>query len=684
MKRLGCSAAARTAAVMLSALMLILTIASAAGCVFCFWSEMYTKTYEDVLSERITAAVREQIMNVYFDHINSYDIYEVSDSIFYSAQDISGNEVLTNCDGGFAELDKSGMYRMSFTFNEDSEKYMRKFDVCVSLDGNAKDNENDGIRIYADLIEYMYSVKYRVMVLAVIFAILTVIFYVFAVNSAGCRKDTEGAVRGWFDKIPFDVLIVLALFAAVLELMGISAFADFVSYSTEWTMYYALIILVAGCVFFDSMLITLLSMSFVVRLKTGTFISNNFSVYIVKVLWRWIKKLVSGVVGAFVKAAKLVYRIIYDIPVFYRGAIFWCVAVPVFALVNGVLVKMSKYDGFWDIFIFLLWLAAIALGVYRSWNLSRIKTGSGKLAEGKLDEKISTEYLSFDYRETAKNLNRVGDGIALAVEEKMKGERFKTELITNVSHDIKTPITSIINYIDLLKKTNIEDETALEYISVLERQSERLKKLTVDLIEASKASSGVIEVAPELMELGIFLSQASGEYSERMKKNELTLITSFPEEKINVYADGKLMWRVIDNLMSNACKYSLPGTRVYLSLSKSGREAVITLNNISREAINYSGDELTERFVRGDMSRHTEGSGLGLSIAKSLVELQGGRLIIFTDSDLFKVTVRIKLADWGSISVSEEEKEKGTEHEECAADAEMSDGSEPDSDNIIK
>ena len=226
-----------------------------------------------------------------------------------------------------------------------------------------------------------------------------------------------------------------------------------------------------------------------------------------------------------------------------------------------------------------------------------------------------------------------------AVNEKMKSERMRTELITNVSHDIKTPLTSIINYVDLIKKEKPENEKIKEYIGVLDRQSVRLKKLIEDLVEASKASTGNLTVNLAECEAGVLLSQTVGEFDERLKNAGLTPVLNIPEEPVKIMADGRHLWRVFENLTGNVCKYSMPGTRVYMELVKRDGKAVITFKNISKYELNISGEELMERFVRGDKSRNTEGSGLGLSIARSLTELQKGEMRIEVDGDLFKVTL---------------------------------------------
>jgi signal transduction histidine kinase len=245
-----------------------------------------------------------------------------------------------------------------------------------------------------------------------------------------------------------------------------------------------------------------------------------------------------------------------------------------------------------------------------------------------------------DFKDFGEKLNSIGDGLQNAVNEKVKSERFKTELITNVSHDIKTPLTSIINYVDLLKKEEIKNETAKEYIEVIDRHSERLKKLVEDLVEASKASTGNMTVDFADCNVGVLITQALGEFDERFRKSHISPVLKKSQSDVIIKADARLLWRVFDNLLSNICKYSLPDTRAYLETYVSGNKAFIEFKNISKCEINLDSDELTERFVRGDSSRNTDGSGLGLSIAKSLTELQNGQMDITVDGDLFKVVLQ--------------------------------------------
>ena len=250
-----------------------------------------------------------------------------------------------------------------------------------------------------------------------------------------------------------------------------------------------------------------------------------------------------------------------------------------------------------------------------------------------------------DLKKQGEDLNSIASGMSLAVEKQLKSERMKTELITNVSHDIKTPLTSIINYADLIGKEPCENAKITEYAEVLVRQSVRLKRLIEDLVEASKASTGNLEVCLQPCDASVFLIQADGEYEEKLKKADLTLVVQQSESEIRILADGRRMWRVFDNLMNNICKYAQPGTRVYLILEKKEKKAVITFKNTSREALNISEEELMERFVRGDSSRNTEGNGLGLSIARSLTELQKGTMNIQIDGDLFKAVLEFPVIE---------------------------------------
>lgn len=274
---------------------------------------------------------------------------------------------------------------------------------------------------------------------------------------------------------------------------------------------------------------------------------------------------------------------------------------------------------------------------------SKIVDGIDVIAGGDAKHKIDTAGMHGYNLNLAEAVNSIGDGIDKAVSTSMKDERMKADLITNVSHDIKTPLTSIINYVDLLKRANIEDETARSYIDILEQKSLRLKALTNDLVEISKITSGNITL--ELVNLNMveMINQVTGEFDERFKEKSLTPILNLPKEDVVIHADGQALYRILENLYINIYKYALQGTRVYIDLLTGENKAELIIRNISAEPVKLDSAMLTERFIRGDISRGTEGSGLGLSIAKSLAEAQNGRLDISLDGDLFKVVVSFDL-----------------------------------------
>ena len=277
-------------------------------------------------------------------------------------------------------------------------------------------------------------------------------------------------------------------------------------------------------------------------------------------------------------------------------------------------------------------------------NLHTLQKGARDLADGNYHE-IGNPLLFGEFKKHANALNSIGQGVERAVEARIKSEKTKSELITNVSHDLKTPLTSIVNYIELLQREDLQNDKAKEYIEVLQRQAQRLKKLTDDVVDASKAAAGSVEAQKERIDLGVVLSQLCGEYADQMERAGLQLVSELPEAPPTVIADGRLLSRVLDNLMSNAVKYSMRGTRVYLSLQAYSGTAAITLRNISGAPLNVSPEELTERFVRGDRSRNTEGSGLGLYIARSLTELMNGSFRIGIDGDLFRVDLGFPLGE---------------------------------------
>ena len=293
---------------------------------------------------------------------------------------------------------------------------------------------------------------------------------------------------------------------------------------------------------------------------------------------------------------------------------------------------------FWGLMVFASITADIALVCYGAWCFGTLLKGARHMAQGNLNYQIDTRYPFGCFREFAVQLNSLAGAAQVAAERQMKSERMKTELITNVSHDIKTPLTSIINYVDLMKKPHSTEDHET-YLDVLDRQSQRLKKLIDDLMDMSKASSGSMSVEMGQVDAAEAVNQALGEFADKLEQVNLTPVFRHPDFPVIMQADGRLVWRVLSNILSNAVKYALPDTRLYVDLMVLQGNAVLAIKNISRDQLNVNADELMERFVRGDASRNTEGSGLGLNIAKSLVELQKGQMHLMVDGDLFKVTL---------------------------------------------
>ena len=325
-----------------------------------------------------------------------------------------------------------------------------------------------------------------------------------------------------------------------------------------------------------------------------------------------------------------------NVPLFWKGLIIFSVI----GFVKCLFLFGFRHDsGVLLVMLMAMAVAEVLIIVYVLLQMKELQDGAKRVASGDLSKQVDTSKMFWEFKKHGENINKVSEGISIAVEEQLKSERFKTELITNVSHDIKTPLTSIINYVDLIKKEKVSDETICEYIDVLDRQSSRLKKLIEDLMEASKASTGNLAVHFEECDANMLLMQVVGEFEDKLNASALEVVVDRPANPVSVIADGRHMWRVLDNLLNNACKYSQPNTRVYIELKQEGNLATITFKNISKSALNIPSEELMERFVRGDSSRNTEGSGLGLSIAQSLTELMNGTMRLEIDGDLFKVTL---------------------------------------------
>ena len=452
----------------------------------------------------------------------------------------------------------------------------------------------------------------------ILLSIAELVLFIFLARSAGRRED--GAIEtGWQERIPFDLYLALDCFAGVfLCTAGVDAFRMYADY---YTPPYDLALL--GVAFLLAVLVLGLWMTLCTRVKAGKWWRHTVTFYVLHFCWRAVK-------WCWRTLCALCRGIVGGIPMIWRTAL-GCVVV-------SILLIAFESNRAYGLLLMLLIALSLAACLF-SLQLRKLQKEGEALAAGDLNAQVDTKWMYWDLKRHAENLNSIGDGMAIAVEKQLKSERLKTELITNVSHDIKTPLTSIINYVDLLQHEHTSEQEE-EYLNVLKRQAFKLKKLTEDLVEASKATTGNLPVNAVRCSMNELLAQVSGEYGERLAAAELTLVDVLPEKELYCCVDGALMWRVIDNLLSNICKYAQNGTRVYLTLEKTGGDAVVTFKNTSRAALNIPAEELLERFVRGDSSRSTEGNGLGLSIARSLTELQGGTMSLAIDGDLFKAILK--------------------------------------------
>ena len=472
------------------------------------------------------------------------------------------------------------------------------------------------------VFDIINPIRYLLPWLCSLSALIAVAVLVYLLYAAGHRPGQSGIVLSTLDRMPLELFILLVAIPFILCI----AFGLDLSYYVEPFIYFCLSLpLLIIC----TLLALLFLLGITVRLKAGGWWRYTLLYLICRTVFRFLRKTIGGLgrgirnaIGALPSLWKLI------------------AGFSTFTLVNSLLLMAM---GGTTPGMVLFWLPLTALVFAWLCHIvlmaDRLKLGAERLANGELDAQIDTTHMHGELLQHAENLNNIGHGLARAVEARIKSERMKTELITNVSHDIKTPLTSIINYVDLLKKENFEDLKVQRYLEILESKAQRLKTLTEDVVEASKVSSGNISL--EFMNLNFveMIQQTSGEFEEKFKARNLTEVLNISVEEACIRADGRRTWRILENIYNNAAKYAMEGTRIYADLKVENGQVIFSLKNISQQQLNISADELTERFIRGDISRSTEGSGLGLSIAKTLTELQGGQFQLYLDGDLFKVTV---------------------------------------------
>lgn len=580
--------------------------------IFAMETDMYTSDTDYYDTERfqsIANGYQYRVVDAYqFDYVSSS--LTNSNNLGYTLADMEGNILMekplleevgtTLVKDDFLHYETDALTYETMDLEEPIPVVVTLF-VAANMD--LKDDFAPSYMTY-NLIEQNLDILPNFTIASILICLLAIIFSVCAV---GHQKDTDEIVLNIQDKIPLDLYLCGAAALVIIPFFGVMYVWNSGLRPTTMcviSVFYGLYAL--------SLLLACL-LTFANRLKLG----------------KWWRNTLIYRIGAW--CFGLGGRLINALPMVLLVGIVWSICSLVFL--------SSTYE-FGIIFFLCLFLGIFFL--YLAVQLDILRKAGKQLVEGNWEDNVNEKWLLPPFKKHLLHLTDISKSIAVAVNERMKSEHMKTELITNVSHDIKTPLTSIINYVDLMQKEELPEKSK-KYLDIIDKHSHRLKKLTDDLVEASKASTGNLPcdlVASDLSEL---LHQATTEYEERFALQNLQLILGLPEEKILCMMDGNLTWRVLNNIMNNAAKYAQPNTRVYIAVETTATEAILSIKNISKDPLNIPSDALMERFVRGDVSRSTEGSGLGLNIAKSLVELQSGTFAIEIDGDLFKVRIALPL-----------------------------------------
>ena len=498
----------------------------------------------------------------------------------------------------------------------------KDFVFAVSVD--TKFSVADSMADEAENYETYSKLMFPMLAGAVFGSVLWLIGMVWLTVTAGRKPEDEEIHLNGFDRWYTEIAAgaVIGIWLAGTIILGTLIANSSLGYS------YAVVTVIVTCLICGTytmawFLIGYLSL--VRRIKAGTLWKNS----LIRKVLKWIGKC-SGKLADFARvfsrntAEKIKVLLVGGAFLFLQFLIIGCV----FSGAGVFLLALMAVD-----------VAVMIFAIRKADGQDRIMDGLKKISDGELQYKIKTDTLTGKQKVMAEYINNIGSGLDAAVENSLKKERMQTELITNVSHDLKTPLTSIINYVDLMKRENPTDPKIQEYLRILDEKSQRLKVLTEDVVEASKASTGNIKLEMNDIDFVEMVQQVIGEFEEKFKEKNLTMMVHFTDEPSIIYADGQRMWRVLENVFGNVVKYAMEGTRVYAEISNRNKKVTFSLKNISAQPLNISADELTERFIRGDVARNTEGSGLGLSIAKSLTELQGGEFKLYLDGDLFKVMI---------------------------------------------
>ena len=482
----------------------------------------------------------------------------------------------------------------------------------------------DSIASDAETFEKYANLMLSVLLGTILSCVIWLISMIWLTVAAGRKPEDEEIHLNSFDRWYTEIAAGIVIGVWLVGVMGMVTVISNSLIGTFNNMQILIILLVICGIYTMAWFLTGY-LSLVRRIKAGTFWKNSLLRRILKWIGKCNRKIIDFI-GSFSRNTSEKIKVLFGI----GGFVF---------LQFLLMLFMINASGIFALVLIVADVAAIVYAVRKVDGLDLVMDGLKKISDGELQYKIKTEQLTGKYKAMAEYINNIGDGLDAAVENSLKKERMQTVLITNVSHDLKTPLTSIINYVDLLKRENLTDPKVQEYLRILDEKSQRLKVLTEDVVEASKASTGNIKFEMNDIDFVEMVQQVIGEFEEKFQEKNLTMMVHFTDEPSMIYADGQKMWRVLENVFGNVVKYAMEGTRVYAEIRNSNKKVVFSLKNISAQPLNFSADELTERFIRGDVARNTEGSGLGLSIAKSLTELQGGEFKLYLDGDLFKVMI---------------------------------------------
>ena len=566
---------------------------------------------------------------------------ESRSNILFLVCDETGNTLLTN-------MDNPAAYDPQTAFEFTNEKPLNICDSSgnivrgtVSVHVRKGLPAKDSYRLAINLIKTANVIKYPILFVLFFFVIAMILVLGMLMSGISQRskndQDPNAVPERFIDKIPFDLMIIImaAIIAIVGLLMILTSVADIKQNNLVlWNALFMILSLVVASV------TLLFSLSLATRIKYGHVYRNTL-----------VFKLIAGIRKRAGKANDGYFKVRFISKVLITIGLIFCMEIAVTLVFllqykihqNGPLSEFHfPYFAIFQLFVISL-IGSLFFAM--ALNLYHLRVRSSNLAHGNLKDIGNESTILFgDFREISNDFENIKDDMIKAMEEKNKSAQLRNELIANISHDIKTPLTSIINYADILSSGEGTEEEVKSYLDVIGRQSQKLSDLLQNLIEVSKISAGQLEIRPESLDIGLYLMQIIDEFSAAFAEKELTTQLDTPEEAVNVECDSTILWRVFENLLSNIQKYAMPGTRVYFSVTAQNGKAVIEIKNISAEQITLSPEELVMRFKRNDQSRSADGNGLGLSIVKSFTEVQNGTFDVEIDGDLFKTVITFPLA----------------------------------------